>query len=73
MSDKLEVILWRIKIKSVHIPVAIAPLKVEIHFAVISVVNKVQENPVSAAIRVVAIIKFDGRASARPYTFIAQL
>jgi hypothetical protein len=64
---------WRIKIKSVRIPVAIVQFKVEIHFAVINVVSKVPENPAHAAIRVVVIIKFDGRASARPYKFIAQL
>jgi hypothetical protein len=53
----LEVIQWRIKIKSVHIPVAIVQFKVEILFAVIIAVSKVQEILANAAIRAVAIIK----------------
>jgi hypothetical protein len=55
----MEVIQWRIKIKSVHIPVAIVQFKVEMHSAVISVVNNLRMlvNPANADIRVVAIIK----------------
>jgi len=53
----LEVIQWRIKIKSVRIPVAIVRFKVEIHFAVINVVSKLLEHPAIAAIPAVAIIK----------------
>ncbi len=54
----MEVIQWRIKDKSVRIPVAIVQYKMEIHFAVISAVNKhkVLANPANAAIRAVAII-----------------
>jgi hypothetical protein len=65
----LEVIQWRIKIKSVRIPVAVVQLKAEIHFAVINAVNnlRVQAHPAIAAIRAVVIIKkIDGRAWARP-------
>jgi hypothetical protein len=58
----LEVIQWRIKIKSVHIPDAIVRFKVQIHFAVINVVSKALENLVIAATRVVVIIKINGRA-----------
>ncbi|MCI0443931.1 hypothetical protein L0152_12055 [bacterium] len=54
----MEVIRWRIKDKSVHIPVAIVQFKMEILSAVINVVNnlKMLENPASAGIRAVAII-----------------
>jgi hypothetical protein len=53
----MEVIQWRIKIKSVHIPAVIVQFKVGIHFAVIIVRSKVLEIPVNADIRVVEIIK----------------
>lgn len=54
----MEVIQWRIKDKSVHIPVAIVQYKMEIHFAVINAANKhkVPAIPANAAIRAVAII-----------------
>jgi hypothetical protein len=54
----MEVIQWRIKDKSVHIPVAIAQYKMEIHFAVINAANKhkMLANPANAAIRAVEII-----------------
>jgi hypothetical protein len=69
----LEVIPWQIKIKSVHIPVAIVQFKVEIHFVVINAASKVLAHLASAAIRVVAIIKSDGRASRSPLHFIERL